>query len=414
MKRLVLLVWIACLLPAVAFSKGKKEKEADDRTYWYELLYRIAAPVLAPMSEGRLQRDMQVELSPSWDGRDKRVTYMEAFGRTMAGVAPWLALPDDDTPEGIKRKQLRDWALKAYAHAVDPESPDYLLWRKEGQPLVDAAYIAESFLRAYDALWMPLDEQTKQRYIAEFQQLRRVNPPYSNWLLFAAEIECFLRKAGVGSDTYRIVSALRKIDEWYVGDGWYSDGPHFAFDYYNSFVIHPMYTECLEVMTDGGKRGIGGVCGKDGYARAIRRMQKYGVILERLIAPEGTYPVFGRSIPYRLAAFQPLGMLAWREQLPRELSHGQVRAALTAVMKRMFGDDRNFNEKGFLTLGFNGSQPDASDVYTNNGSLYMTTLGFLPLGLPAGHPFWTSPAENWTQKKAWSGEAFPKDHAYTE
>ena len=26
---------------------------------------------------------------------------------------------------------------------------------------MDAAYVAESFLRGYDALWMPLDEVTK-------------------------------------------------------------------------------------------------------------------------------------------------------------------------------------------------------------------------------------------------------------
>ena len=62
----------------------------------------------------------------------------------MAGLAPWISLPDDDTAEGIQRKQLREWALKSYVQAVDPESPDYLLWRKEGQTLVDAAYIAES------------------------------------------------------------------------------------------------------------------------------------------------------------------------------------------------------------------------------------------------------------------------------
>ena len=65
-------------------------------------------------------------------------------------------------------------ALKSYANAVDPQSPDYLLWRQEGQTLVDGAYVAESFLRAYDQLWKPLDETTKKRYIEEFQQLRRI------------------------------------------------------------------------------------------------------------------------------------------------------------------------------------------------------------------------------------------------
>ena len=108
-------------------------------------------------------------------------------------------------------------------------------------------------------------------------------------------------------------------------------------------------------------------------------MQRFGMILERFISPEGALPVFGRSITYRTGTLQPLALLAWRGWLPKELPDGQVRAAMTAVIKRMFGDDRNFNEKGFLTLGFNGKQPNISDWYTNNGSLYMASLAFLPL-----------------------------------
>ena len=408
-KHCTLLLLIAILLiPSqdLLAKKKKQVKEPTDRELWAGVLYRMAAPVLSNLSEGKLQQNMLVEVSPTWDGRNKKVTYMECFGRLMAGLAPWISLPDDDTAESIQRKQLREWALKSYVQAVDPESPDYLLWRKEGQTLVDAAYIAESFIRGYDALWIPLDSVTKQRYIAEFTQLRRVDPPYTNWLLFSATVEAFLRKAGAPSDTYRIVSALRKVEEWYVGDG-----PGFAFDYYNSFVLHPLYIEPLEIMTNAGKSKIWNAPDCD-YNRAKKRMQRFGMILERFISPEGALPVFGRSITYRTGTLQPLALLAWRGWLPKELPDGQVRAAMTAVIKRMFGDDRNFNEKGFLTLGFNGKQPNISDWYTNNGSLYMASLAFLPLGLPADHTFWTSPAEDWTSKKAWEGKDFPKDHAF--
>ena len=407
-KYLWLLLIVALLVPLNVSAKKKTEKVKSDRELWAGILYQMAAPVLSNMSEGKLQENMLVELSPTWDGRDKRVTYMECFGRLMAGLAPWLSLPDDDTAEGIQRKQLREWALKSYAQSVDPESKDYLLWRKEGQPLVDAAYIAESFLRGYDALWVPLDDLTKQRYIAEFQQLRRVDPPYTNWLLFSSTVECFLKKAGAQTDYYRITSALRKVDEWYVGDGWYSDGENFAFDYYNSFVIHPMYVECLEVMTNGGKQNIWNVKGGN-FPNALKRMQRFGMILERFVSPEGTFPVFGRSITYRTGVLQPLALRGW---LPKELPAVQVRAAMTAVIQRMFGDNRNFNVEGYLTLGFNGSQPNISDWYTNNGSLYLASLAFLPLGLPADAPFWTDAPQPWTSKKAWGGEDFPKDHAY--
>ena len=412
-KYLWLLLTVALLIPLNVSAKKKPEKVKTDRELWTGILYQMAAPVLSNMSEGKLQENMLVELSPTWDGRDKRVTYMECFGRLMAGLAPWLSLPDDDTAEGQQRKQLREWALKSYAQSVDPESKDYLLWRKEGQPLVDAAYIAESFLRGYDALWVPLDDLTKQRYIAEFQQLRRVDPPYTNWLLFSSTVECFLKKAGAQTDYYRITSALRKVDEWYVGDGWYSDGEDFAFDYYNSFVLHPMYVECLDVMTDGGKRNIRNVKGGN-FPKALKRMQRFGMILERFVSPEGAFPVFGRSITYRTGVLQPLALLSLRGWLPKELPAGQVRAAMTAVIQRMFGDNRNFNAEGYLTLGFNGSQPNISDWYTNNGSLYLASLAFLPLGLAADDPFWTDAPQPWTSKKAWGGEDFPKDHAYYE
>ena len=158
----------------------------SDREYLWKLLYKISEPVLRNMSNGELRKNMTVELSPTWDGRDKNVTYMECFGRLMAGLAPWLTLPDDNTEEGLKRSQLKDWALKSYTHSVNPQSPDYLLWRKEGQPLVDSAYFSNALMRAPRQLWDPLDGVTKSRIIAELKQLRRVSPPYTNWLLFAA------------------------------------------------------------------------------------------------------------------------------------------------------------------------------------------------------------------------------------
>ena len=414
-----------CLLIAGSMgAKTKKQPESplgdgqSDRAYWAELAYTMAAPVLENMANGTLQQNMKLELSPTWDNRDKKVAYMECFGRLMAGIAPWLTLPDDDTPEGLKRKQLREWALKAYANAVDPESPDYLGWTSGGQTLVDAAYVVESLFRGYKALWEPLDEVTKQRYIKELQGLRRYDPPYTNWLLFCGMEESFLMYAGGGYDAFRIKMAMSKVEEWYIGDGLYSDGPSFAFDYYNAFVIQPMYSECLQMVaakqpnntylirSHGDKRNGA----KNRLEVVTERMQKYAVILERFISPEGTFPVVGRSIPYRLAVLQPLAMLAWQKQLPKELSNGQVRAGITAVMKRMFeGKGKtNFTEDGYLTIGFVGSHPNVADWYT----LYMTSLAFMPLGLPADDPFWTDAPEKWTSKKAWEGDDFPKDHKW--
>lgn len=402
--RLIAIALLAvCFLPAFP-AKKKKTAPANDRQQWVEICYRIAAPVLENMSKGELQKNMQLELSPTWDGRDKRVAYMETFGRLMAGISPWLALPDDDTEEGKMRKQLREWALLSYKNAVDPESPDFLLWEtRSTQRLVDAAYLAESFLRAPEATWNLLDKTTQQRYIERFQRLKIVRPAYNNWLLFRGLIEAFLMSVGEEADQYVLTVATNKINEWYLSDGWYSDGPEFALDYYNAFVIHPMYIEMLEVLN---KHKFWTPISTN---LAIKRMQRFNVFLERLISPEGTYPAFGRSVVYRMGAFQTLAMAAWKYGLPKGLTNGQVRSALTAVMRNMFKQEGNFNEGGFLQLGFVGHQPNLSNYYTNNGSLYMTSLVFMPLGLPADHPFWTDPAEQWTSQKAWSGQPFPID-----
>ena len=409
----IMMTLVLALVPFMGISAKKKAVQQSDRQYWCSLAYKMAQPVLENMAKGELQKNMQTEFSPSFDNRNKKVLYMECFGRLMAGVAPWLTLPDDATAEDKQRKQLREWALASYKNAVDPQNPDYLCWGIGGQNLVDAAYIAESFLRAYDTLWKPLDEVTKKRYLKEFAKLRHIDPPYTNWLLFSSTIESFMAKAGGDFDEYRVNSACRKVEEWYVGDGWYADGPVFAFDYYSSYVFHPMYLETLQAMVDAKVNSR--LDYQKYYDRELRRCQKYSIILERFISPEGTFPAFGRSIPYRMATMQPLALMAWYQKLPKDLSNGQVRAALTKVLHRMFDQENNFNEKGYLSIGFCGNtQKNVADWYTNNGSLYMTTLAFMPLGLPADHPFWTDAAQPWTQVKAWNNQQFPKDHQWKD
>ncbi|MFV8345878.1 DUF2264 domain-containing protein [Flavobacterium sp. ZB4P13] len=392
-------------------SKNKSKKQvvamvtgAQDREYWSNLLYKIASPVILNLAQGTLKKNMPLEKGPGYGLQVEKVTYLEAVGRTMAGVAPWLALPDDDTKEGKQRKELREALLKGIANAVDPNNPDYLNFRTESQPIVDAAYMAQAFLRAPKALWEPLDSVTKKRVIEEFKALRTRTGAYNNWLLFAGINEAFLLSIGEQPDPVRIDFAKRKMIEWYQGDGWYSDGPSFSMDYYNSYVIHPMLVDFFKVLLDKKKIKI------EEYETAVKRMVRYSEFSERFIAPDGTYPAFGRSITYRTAAFQALAQTALMEKLPEYVAQAQVRCALSAVMHRMYDDCNNFDNNGWLVLGFCGHQPMIADYYTSTGSLYMATLGFLTLGLPADNKFWTDPATDWTSKKAWSSQPFKKDY----
>jgi len=142
----------------------------------------------------------------------------------------------------------------------------------------------------------------------------------------------------------------------------------------------------------------------------VKRMVRYSEFLERMISPEGTYPPFGRSVTYRTGAFQALAQTALMEKLPSYIEPAQVRCALTAVFHNMYDGNQNFDSNGWLVLGFNGHQPMVADQYTSTGSLYMATLGFLDLGLPANDPFWADPPADWTSVKAWKGEPLKKDY----
>lgn len=389
-------------------KRGKNRMEqttgAQDREQWVHWLWKIAYPVVHNLAEGTLHQNMPVETPTGSTDGYRDMTHLEAVGRTLAGVAPWLELPDDDTAEGKLRKQMRDEALKGLKNAVDPDSPDRLNFTKHAQPIVDAAYLAHAFLRAPKALWEPLDEVTKARYIEAFKVLRNRTGAYNNWLLFTGLTEAFLMQQGAQYDPFRIRMAKNKIQEWYVGDGWYSDGSKFSMDYYNSYVINPMMVALLETILPKKQAS------QAEFDQALRRMVRHAEYCERIIAPDGTYPAFGRSVTYRSAAFQSLADVALRGKLPDHIKPAQVRCALTAVHRNLYDGDQNFDKEGWLVLGFNGHQPEVADYYTSTGSLYMATLSFLPLGLPADHPFWTDEPVDWTTKKAWAGEHFHKDY----
>ena len=163
---------------------------------------------------------MITEYSSNFGVKDKNVLYMECFGKLMDGISPWLALPEDDTKEGKIRKKLHEWALLSYKNAVDENSPDFLVWEETNivQPLVDAAYLAQSFFRAPEVTWGKLDEITKKKYIDAFEKIRIIKPKDNNWLLFSGMVECFFILAGKEPNKKRMYNLVYRINNFYRGD----------------------------------------------------------------------------------------------------------------------------------------------------------------------------------------------------
>jgi len=320
-------------------------------------------------------------------------------------MSPWLELGADESAEGKLRKHYIELLGKGLQNAVDPNSPDKLNFTTDNQALVDAAFLAQSFLRAPNQIWGKLDAITKSRMIESLKSTRIIKPGENNWLLFSAIIEATLLQITGECKMETINYALARFDEWYKGDAWYGDGKNFHFDYYNSIVIHPMMLDILTVLKNKN------LTDSAVYITEKNRSIRYAELLERLISPEGTYPAFGRSLAYRFGIFHNLSQVTLLKSLPKEVKPAQVRCALTSVIKKQMQQAGTFDKNGWLTLGFCGHQTNITETYISTGSLYLCTAVFLPLGLPASDEFWSGEPAEWTNLKIWSGKEIVIDHA---
>ena len=363
---------------------------------------------LEAISRQQLRATMPIECAKGQEASRAQCTHLEAVGRLLCGLAPWLeGTPGNDPAEEALRTRFREWARLAIKYGCDPKSPDAFNFGTNQQSLVDAAFLALAVVRAPNELWAKLDSATKANLVRSLDETRKIQPGQNNWLLFSATIEAMFAKYDQPWDTMRIDYALRQHQQWYKGDGLYGDGPDFHWDYYNSYVIQPMMLNVLDCVRSSNRwESLRPAI----EARAIR----YAAIQERLISPEGTFPAIGRSLAYRYGAFHHLAEMSLRRQLPEGVQPAQVRCALTAVMSRMNNAPGTFDNKGWLTIGFDGHQPSIGETYISTGSLYLCSAAWLPLGLPASDAFWSAPAEPWTQQKVWSGADIKTDHAISE
>ena len=378
----------------------------DTRSRWVGLLQRIATPPLAALAAGQLRATMPIEARDGHTTPRDQVVHLEAFARTLTGLAPWLELEGVSEPqEAAAQGGLRMLARAALAQAVDPASPDCLNFTEGGQPLVDAAFLAHALLRAPQVLFVTLPEITRDRLISALRSTRVIQPGFNNWLLFSAMIEAALLHFTGEGDLMRIDYAVRQHEQWYKGDGVYGDGADFHWDYYNSFVIQPMLLDVLAAAAPhtGVWQGL--------FPAVQDRARRHAAVLERLVAPDGSFPPLGRSLAYRCGAFQHLARMALQHELPPDLAPAQVRCALDAVIRRTLEAPGTFDDQGWLRIGLCGSQPGLGENYISTGSLYLCTTAFLPLGLPSNDPLWSTADEPWTSARIWRGDNLPADHA---
>ncbi|MDX3638885.1 DUF2264 domain-containing protein [Streptomyces sp. MB09-02B] len=250
-----------------------------------------------------------------------------------------------------------------------------------GQPLVEAASIAFALRVTRKELWDRLDDGVRQRAAAWLGDALTAEPWPCNWELFPVTVGGFLEEIGYEPELSRRVveQRLDRIEQWYLGDGWYTDGDGRKFDYYNGWAMH-LYPVLHAWLANDDRL----------LARYGDRLATHLGDYARLFGGDGAPLHQGRSLTYRFATTVPLWLGALTGRTP--LSPGETRRLASGALK-YFLDRGAVDDRGLLSLGWHGPNPAVLQGYSGPASPYWASKGFLGLLLPPDHPVWTATEE---------------------
>lgn len=344
------------------------DRTLSPRTGYTRAHWEAAADALLAAVEPYATEDRSLYHFPgdrqSWSGRLS--DGLEGYARTLL----LAAFRRDETA-------LERYAdgLAAGVRGVWPRIED------RGQPLVEAASIALALRLTRPLLWDRLDDPVRQRAAAWLGDGLTAEAWPCNWELFPVTVGGFLQEIGYEAEESReaIDRGLERIEEWYVGGGWYTDGDGRKFDYYNGWAMH-LYP-VLHAWLAQDERLL------DLYGgRLSRHLEDYA----RLFAGDGAPMHQGRSLTYRFATTAPFWLGALTGRTP--LTPGETRRLSSGALK-YFLERGAVDERGLLSLGWHGPDEAVLQGYSGPASPYWASKGFLGLLLPADHEVWTAAEE---------------------
>jgi hypothetical protein len=80
------------ILNLLIYISAAAQEPVTPRDQWLYYLDKVAQPVMSNISADKLKIQLPVVLSETCDNPDqrKKAAYLEAFGRTLCGITPWL------------------------------------------------------------------------------------------------------------------------------------------------------------------------------------------------------------------------------------------------------------------------------------------------------------------------------------
>ncbi len=300
--------------------------------------------------------------------------------------------------------------IEGLTAAMDPAGPGFWPraagfqdWPHAGitQPAVEAANLAFGLALCREQVWDQLPDPVRERlaeWLAHHARLRVWQ--HNNWLLFPAMIEAFLASVGMPVDGGHGAENVERVESWYLGDGWYNDGPPAApgrnLDHYNSWVFQPFLWQWYRLRGDAEPQWR--------VERFRARLAEFAASYALTFGDDGAPLHMGRSLAYRHAV---LGGL-WTAAL------AGVDTPSPAVVRGIARRTLDY----FRRLGVDGSEPPSLgwgareflpvvQEYSGPGSAYFAGMGFLGLAAPASHPLWAPDSDDAPSQPADSLSASP-------
>ncbi|MFJ1576572.1 DUF2264 domain-containing protein [Streptomyces sp. NPDC088182] len=304
---------------------------------------------------------------------------LEGFARTFLLAAFRLAGARGHDPDG-----LAEWYAAGIVAGVDPASEErWPTFAESNQAKVEAASIAIALHETRPWIWDRLPDRTRRQLLDWLGHMVGNTMPGNNWIWFQAITEAFARTTGGAWRAGDLTRTIELTEDWYTGDGWYSDGlsggAHRNYDHYNGWAMHFYPLWFCRILGDGAPDGL-----LDRYRTRLRRFLDDA---RHLVGGNGSPLIQGRSLTYRFAALAPVWTGALFDATP--LPPGQTRRLANRMLDHFTGHGA-VDERGLLTLGWHRPFRPVLQVYSGPASPYWASKGFAGLLLPDGHPVWSA------------------------
>lgn len=347
------------------------EKLADNPLKTHGDLAAALQQLLAPLQPYYSKGMSRLEIGATGASYPAAVAGMEGFSRVLWGLVPLLA--------GGGSYELWDTVLEGIRNGTNPEHEEY--WGKVDdydQRLVEMAAFGYALALIPDRIWEPLDVEARNNLYAWLNQMNSHPCHDCNWLFFNVLVNIGFRKAGLPYDAGQLEKNLDRLDAFYLEDGWYSDGEEGHCDYYVPFAFHYyglLYAKLME---------------QEDPERSHRFKQRANEFAANFLAwfsTDGSAIPYGRSLTYRFSqsAFWGAMAFAGADGLPMGVLKGLLLRNL-----RWWFSQRIVDAGGILTIGYAYPNLVMAENYNSPGSPYWAFKAFLPLALPADHPFWAA------------------------